>query len=112
MAGPWATGVLVTPLSGHWGLLAAWRGVDAAARPLPMPHAGLGAAGTNPVPLSASLQAVTPCSPAVNYELVSESPPHATVSRVRQAELWGRWVGWDTLFCTGHGASLPGGFRV
>jgi len=36
------------------------------------PCSGLGAAGTNPDLLFASLQAVTPCSPAVNYEPVSE----------------------------------------
>lgn len=61
----------VVPLGGHWICLG--RGMDGGAWPLPMLHAGLGAAGTNLGSLSASLQAVTPCSPAVNYELVSES---------------------------------------
>lgn len=61
----------VGSLGGHWVCLG--RRMDGGAWPLPMPLAGLVAAGTNPGPLSASLQAVTPCSPAVSYELVSES---------------------------------------
>lgn len=71
--GPRATDAPVTPLGGDW-ICSGW-GVGGASQPLPMPRAGLGAAGTNPGPVSASLQALTPCSPAVNYEPVSEPPP-------------------------------------
>lgn len=33
------------------------------------------------------------------------------MSRGWQAGLWGRWVGWDVLFCTGHGAFSAWGLQ-